>query len=137
MDTQKEIVQWGTSNKIEIGPDVIQLWNNAMQRGDEDSYNQFMKVWSQIKSNPDQYRNSTATPEAWRVAIVNQIEAQAVLSSMMGININSELYALRDKAIKDNGSGVDNILQSVVEMWKRLNDEISKRTKTEKKATNS
>lgn len=134
MDTQKEITKWGVDHKIEIGPDVIQLWNNAMQRGDEDSYNQFIKVWNQIKAKPEQYRNSTATPEAWRVAIVNQIEAQAALSSMMGVNTNSELYALRDKVIKDDGSNIDSILQSVMEMWKRLNDEISKRTKAGKPA---
>lgn len=129
LDTQKEITQWGQKNNIEVGADVIQLWNNAMQRGDEDSYNQFLRVWNQIKSNPEQYKNSTATPEAWKVAVVNQIEAQSALATNMGIDMDKELYALRDRAIKADGTTIDSILESVTEIWKRLNTEIEHRTK--------
>eukprot|EP00826_Nyctotherus_ovalis_P010044 TRINITY_DN12666_c0_g2_i12.p2 TRINITY_DN12666_c0_g2~~TRINITY_DN12666_c0_g2_i12.p2 ORF type:complete len:320 (+),score=33.50 TRINITY_DN12666_c0_g2_i12:339-1298(+) len=129
LNTQQEIIDWGQKNNLEVGSDIIQYWNNAMQRGDEDAYNQFIKAWSEIKENPDKYKNSTKTTEPWRVAIVNQIEGQGILANMLGINVNNDLYGLRDKAIKDDGTNVDQLLDSVMDMWNKLNGEISKRTK--------
>lgn len=129
LNTQQEIIDWGQKNNLEVGSDIIQYWNNAMQRGDEDAYNQFIKAWSEIKEQPDKYKNSTKTTEPWRVAIVNQIEGQGILANMLGINVNSDLYSLRDKAVKDDGTNVDQLLESVMDMWNKLNGEISKRTK--------
>lgn len=129
LNTQQDIIQWGQKHGIDVGSDIIQMWNAAMQRGDEDGYNNFMKVWSQVQENPEQYKNSTATPEPWKVAIVNQIEGQGVLANMLGVNIMNELIGLKDKAIKGDGDNVDALLETVMDNWNKLNGEISKKTK--------
>jgi len=129
LNTQQEIIQWGQKNSIDVGPDIIQMWNMAMQKGDEDAYNSFTKMWSQIQQNPEKYKNSTVTPDPWKIAIVNQIEGQGVLANMLGINMASDLLGLRDKAIKDSGENVDYLLESVMDMWNKLNREISNKIK--------
>eukprot|EP00826_Nyctotherus_ovalis_P018854 TRINITY_DN1571_c0_g1_i13.p3 TRINITY_DN1571_c0_g1~~TRINITY_DN1571_c0_g1_i13.p3 ORF type:complete len:135 (-),score=35.73 TRINITY_DN1571_c0_g1_i13:185-589(-) len=130
LDTQKEITEWGKKNNVTIGADIMQMWNNAMQQGDENSYNQFIKGWNNIKVHPQEYKNSTAAPDPWRIAIMNQVEGQAMLASMLGIDMNKDLSTLNEKAKKEDVSHLDEMLETVMTTWKRLNDEISKRSKS-------
>lgn len=132
LNTQQEIIQWSQKNNLEIGPDLMQLWNSAMQKGDEASYNNFMKVWNEIQRDPEQYKKyinelrKQSTPEPWRLAIINQIEGQNMIANLLGLNISNELQNMRERAMKDNGSGVEVILNEVKAKWNQIDDAILK-----------
>lgn len=132
LNLQQEIIQWGQKNNVDVGSDIIQYWNLAMQKGDEDSYNNFIKMWSQIQQNPEKYKNSTAP---WKIALVNQIEGQGVLSNMLGVKPATNLSELRTKTMNDDGNSVDKFVEEIMQGWNTLNAEISKRAKETKTQT--
>lgn len=107
----------------------MQRWNDAIQKGDEAAYNNFMQFWNNIKNNQGQQQGTTnqeqQNAEPWKIALVNQIEGQSTIASILGINLSKELYALREKAINAKKNNVTIVLDSVMNEWKKINDQIA------------
>lgn len=128
---QQEIMQWSEQNGVQVPAEVIMNWENAMQQGTKDAYDQFMEMWNQFKENPSQNQNFTASPDdigskPWRVAIINQIEGQNIIAIMLGLNLVNELTDLRNQVMKLDKNALNDIIKTVMDTWDKINIEIGK-----------
>ena len=131
LNVQQEIVQWAQQNGIQVGQDVMKLWDEAMQKGDKATYDKFMQTWNEIKSDPKKYAEATGqNMEPWKAAIFNQLEGQKILASMLGVNATDEPTNIRENIEKGDPNTINSILTYVMEKWNQINNEIGKRSQT-------
>lgn len=118
----------------------MQRWNDAIQKGDEASLNSFMQYWNSIKSNPQQYQNMTAQEqddvEPWRVALVNQVDGQNTVASIVGADLTNELVYIRNQAMNVPPSNITVVLDMVMGEWKKINEIIGEQSQRPRNATN-
>eukprot|EP00826_Nyctotherus_ovalis_P038698 TRINITY_DN3640_c0_g1_i1.p1 TRINITY_DN3640_c0_g1~~TRINITY_DN3640_c0_g1_i1.p1 ORF type:complete len:456 (-),score=90.10 TRINITY_DN3640_c0_g1_i1:206-1573(-) len=138
-DAGKEVGHWAELNQVLVPPTLVEKWNDAMQNGTEEAYDEFMQLWKEIREDPSQAETPSQTQNTtygmtdragkegvWQVALINQIEGQNIISLMLGLNMVNELTELRDQAANANKDSLGSIADLVDDIWKKINEEIKK-----------
>ena len=134
-DAQKEVMGWAELNGIQVPMELVMNWENAMQQGTQEAYEDFMQMWEQLKEDPSRIQNYTIPGPAdikgkeWQVAIINQIEGQNIIAIMLGLNLINEINDLRNQVLKLEADSLMNIIHAIMDTWNKINIEINRRSK--------
>lgn len=145
-EVQQEIVQWAQQNGVQLPVDVVMAWEDAMRAGTQEAYDQFMQMWNKYKQDntpqpqpQSQNYQGTQTSDStgekkkkrWKTALINQIEGQNIVARMLGINTN-DLAVLKTQIEKLDKDSMKNIIDAVMNLWNKINNEIDKSHKEDR-----
>jgi len=130
-DTQKEIMNWAQQNGAQVPSEVIMQWEDAMQKGTQEAYEQFIEMWEKYRADPSQAQNmgfvrpNPGRMGSWQIALINQIEGQNIIASMLGLNLQ-EFAAMNGLIRNLDQNSLNKVLKLIMDTWGKINTEINK-----------
>jgi len=138
---REEILQWSEDNRVQISGDLIMSWEDAMIKGTQDSYDKFMQIWEQFRSEAPIYLNTdnkdvvgtmnNTEDRIWEYAVMNEIQGQNNIGFMLGLNLINELNYLQERIFNADPITLNSIIDSIMDTWDRINLEVQRNAQRE------